>query len=121
VKIVYTNLSEDDYGVKRNVKQLHLDFDRTNDKKDVSEERRLRKDARRGRLALVPSTLDNSYEEGRERAGLKKKEEFLYKTVESVRSPGPRTVAGYYISKFVKSQSLGRQNTQKGTLINITV
>jgi hypothetical protein len=125
VKIVYTNLTEDDYGVKRSVKQLHLDFNRTIDQKGLSKDKRLREESRRGHLALVSDTRDqrrsNDYERERQRTRLKQNEVFLYKTVKPVQSLKSRSVAGYYIDKFVKSQSLHGLDNQKGTLIDIFV
>jgi hypothetical protein len=123
VKIVYTNLSEDDYGVKRSVKQLHLDFNRTSSQKDFSREKKVREESKKGRLALVPNTLKqrrhNDLERNGRRSDLARAEEFLYKTVEPVRTPESRTPAGYYIDKFVKAQALGGQDIKKGTIIDI--
>jgi hypothetical protein len=123
VKIVYTNLSEDDYGVKRSVKQLHLDFNGTSGQKDFSRDKKVREESKKGRLALVPNTLKqgrhNDLERGSRRAARARAEEFLYKTVEPVWTPESPTLAGYYINKFVKAQALGSQDIKKGAVIDI--
>jgi hypothetical protein len=119
VKIVYTNLSEDDYGVKRSVTQLHLDFNKTSEQKGAS------KEGRRRTLSLVASTTDRGriYESERDsnRAGLRQNDGLPYRRAEFGKALTPRSVVGFYIDKFIKSQSSGTQSEQKGTLINITV
>jgi hypothetical protein len=125
VKIVYTNLREDDFGVVRSVRQIHLDFNKSEDAKSSLGQSKSRENARRGRLVLVPGsrTQGGLHPEEREwnRDGFTEEEEVVYQPSGIVRSSTQRSLAGFFIRKFVESQTLGANDGRSGSLLNITV
>jgi hypothetical protein len=125
VKIVYTNLREDDSGVVRSVRQLRLDFSKSAEDQSAQAEEQPRTAERKRHLSLVADSRagDRASEQGtnRDRPGFAHESEGFYRKPEVTRSPVLNSLAAFFINKFVVSGTLGPHNDSVGSLINITV
>ena len=128
MRIVYTNLQEDDFGVKRSVKRLQVDFNRrTTDRTAVLTEEKLRNDA--GDSRKSPYRV---FSAERWRAGYAEhpdKEKNESGTDESSEEPRPTSppclvpkagsIRGFYIKRFTETQLLTAGRIEPGNRISI--
>jgi hypothetical protein len=129
VKIVYTNLREDDFGIKRSVRQFRVEFNKNPDRRALLGEGRVLDDRRGDRSALLP---DHGFRSGRLLTGHDREPQEMDEgeahlqegTLSKPPLGGPRVVsslAGFYIRKFVENQMRTLGDFQKRSRINIMV
>jgi hypothetical protein len=128
MKIVYTNLREDDSGIKRSIRQFQVDFGRNADRQAPLREGWIR-DERRGDRSTLP--LDRGLSSGKPRADYDRgsreidEDEALPQGATSLTPLGGpqvlRSLAGFYIRKFVETQMRTVENSRQRSLISILV
>jgi len=127
MRIVYTNLQEDDFGVKRSVKRLQLDFNRrTPDRDAVPTEEKLQTDAGGGRrsphkvlsagrwragYAEHPDRENENSAEGNQGCPCPPSPPRLVQKGDSLRS--------FYIRRFTETQLLTTGRMEPGNRIDI--
>jgi hypothetical protein len=130
MKIVYTNLQENDSGIKRSVRQFQVDFGRTPDRRDPVGQGRLRDERKSARDTLLSydalstrrrrlGTIENG-SEGWDEGGANPQAVVL----QGLSLRGLQTVtslAGVYIRKFVETQMRTVESLQDRNRIDILV
>jgi hypothetical protein len=122
VKIVYTNLKEDDSGVVRSVRQLRFDFSKPAESPTTRPESKFPTEGRKRHLSLVSNSATD--ERAHEHAGMTGFADPNESAPGNSR-PNPTRVAGtlsaFFINKFLVSESLGTTDSGIGSIINISV
>jgi hypothetical protein len=132
MNIVYTNLQENDFGVKRSVRRLEVEFNRKTPNRGlpVSEEG-LQNESKGGRRRLLSDSLFWHRRQRVDYPDPPEKERNLQDTAEeSSLSPelaplrpvqNAGSVAGFYIRRFIENQLRTTGWGESGRLINILV
>jgi hypothetical protein len=129
VKIVYTNLQEDDLGIRRSVRQFRVEFNKNPDRRAPLGEGKVRDDRRGDRSALLS---DRGFWSGRLPTGHDREPQEMDEgealpgggTLLKPPLGGPqvvRSLAGFYIRKFLENQMRMAGDFQKRSRINIMV
>jgi hypothetical protein len=123
VKIVYTNLKEDDSGVVRSVRQLRFDFSKPADRNSTRPESKSPAEGRRRHLSLVSRSAAD--ERAGEQDGVMNGFADLNKSAPGKSRLIPTRTAGslsaFFINKFIASESLGTADGNIGSIVNISV
>lgn len=128
MRIVYTNLQEDNFGVKRSVRHLQVDFSKkTPDRKESSWEKTLQDETRCSRNSL---RSDNSLPVERQKVAHPGYIEQARSGDDNVAQRSSSrlacvqnadSLAGYYMRRFVETQLRTTSGNESGSQIDILV
>ena len=132
MKIIYTNLQENDSGIKRSVRQLRVDFARDDEQNPSSSRNNLQNDDGGYSYTLNPNSTASSFRRQRELTLEKDVYDnestkrstlpaLVSQTIRSRQSLSIQSISNMFIRKFIEIQKLTVYGPPVAGIINITV